>query len=66
MNCPNKKCQRKISNPIVKYHNSGSDNIDNLAHSHLQCPFCGWQFNRWHCGIDRLKEVFGNQFHLYL
>ncbi len=62
MNCPNKKCQKKLLAPIVKSHNDGNDNINNLPHSHLECPFCGWQFNHWHCGIERLKEVIGKDF----
>lgn len=66
MNCPNKRCQQKLLAPIVKSFNDGTDNVDNLPHSHLECPFCGQQFNHWHCGVERLKEVFGSQFTMYL
>lgn len=52
--------------PLVKFHSNGDDNIDKLSHSHLECPFCGKQFNVWHCGIERLKQVFGKNFELYL
>jgi hypothetical protein len=66
MNCPNKECKRRLIAPIIRNHNDGSDNVGNLEHSHLECPGCGWQFNHWHCSVEKIKEAFGKDFHLYL
>jgi len=65
MNCPNPKCNKQLLTPIVKYHNNGSDNIHGLEHTHLECPFCGQNFNHWHCGVEKLKEVLGGDFKNY-
>lgn len=66
MICPNVNCKKKLLVPVVKSHNEGNDNIDNLPHSHLECPFCGTNFNFWHCDVKRLKQAFGQSYEMYL
>lgn len=61
MTCPNPKCKKNLTIPLLKYNSNGSDNIDNLEHSQLECNYCGLNFNHWHCKVDKLKEVFGNK-----
>ncbi len=48
----------------VKYY-CKSDNLEGLAHSHVECLKCGENFNYWHESEKRLKEVFGSQFETY-
>jgi hypothetical protein len=65
--CPNPYSRCHGTKHKVIYFNDGSDNIDGLAHFQLECLTCGFNFNRWHnVSIDKLKEVFGSQYHLYL
>lgn len=62
--CQNiKNCK---SNKIKILYQSDQDNLDNLLHYHCECQDCGYQFNVWNCSIDKLAEVFGQNFRLYI
>lgn len=61
------ECLNCNSTEIKKVLNSndGSDNIDGLAHHHLECQQCGNQFNLWDCTIDMIKKIFGDSWKTY-
>jgi hypothetical protein len=62
-NCP--RCLKTNLNKLI-YSFDGSDNIDNLPHYHIECLDCGKNFNFWDCSTDRLAEVFGMNWRLYV
>jgi hypothetical protein len=66
MQCPNPrfKCLSKEFK-LIRFFD-GSDNIDSLSHSWYSCCVCGYHFNKWNCSLERLKEVFGDNYSLYL
>lgn len=61
--CPN--CKSVESKNIIR-RDGGSNNIDNLPHSHLECKECGNQFNLWECSEKDIKKAFGEDYKLYL
>ena len=62
--CPN--CRSKEEKNVID-RKDGSDNIDNLPHSHLECKECGRQFNLWECSDKDLEKSFGKEtYKLYL
>ena len=50
---------------IISY-NDGSDNIDNIAHYHLECQQCGNHFNLWNVATNKIKKVFGSDWKVYV
>jgi len=64
--CPNKKdCGRVGDHKIVKYW-EGSANIDGAGHWHIECIFCGNNFNIWDCTVEKIKQMFGENYTHYL
>lgn len=63
--CVNKKCGCVDNHEIIHADYTGEERIDLLPRIHLKCKKCGVQFNKWLASKERLKEVFGDQYHLY-
>jgi len=64
--CPNTKtCGKVADQKILKYWD-GSSNIDNVGHWHLECIICGHQFNVWDGTIEKIKQMFGDNYTHYL
>lgn len=61
LSCP--KCNKKAEHKIISI-NDGSDNVDNLGHSHMECVLCGQNWNWWHDN-DKLKKILGNIYDTY-
>jgi hypothetical protein len=63
--CVNEKCNCVADHQIIYLDQTGEDIIYKLPRIHLQCIKCGCQFNKWLASKDRIKEVFGDEYHLY-
>ena len=65
--CPNQQVRCNSKEFAVLQSFDGSDNVDGLAHNHMICKDCGCQFNLWlNVTIEKLKEVFGPSWELYI
>lgn len=63
--CPAETCNKRVSDQYIIHINNGSDNIDNLRHADVKCPFCSQRFNVWLETKERIQAVFGSNYHLY-
>lgn len=61
LSCP--KCHNKNEHKVVNV-NDGSDNIDNLGHSHMECVSCGQNWNHWH-DPEKVKKIYGDIYENY-
>ncbi len=57
-------CRNEKDNIVLFYSNS--DNIDNVGHFHVKCSVCEYEFNVWECDDNKIHEMFGNNWRLYI
>lgn len=62
--CPNAKCNCVADHELINEYDENT-NINRLASVHLKCIKCGMHFNKWLASKERLKEVYGDQYHHY-
>ena len=62
--CTNSQCQSKEYK--VLYYSDGWDNIDKMPHAHVACSQCGFNYNIWEIGNNKIKKSFGENAELYL
>jgi len=63
--CSNERsCGRIGEHKILKYWD-GSSNIDGVGYWHMECIFCGCQFNIWDCGSEKIKKMFEENYKSY-
>ncbi len=60
------KCDRCFNTKDNKILNYSNNNIDNVGHFHIECKVCGRNLNIWDCNDDKIHEMFGNNWRLYL
>jgi uncharacterized Zn finger protein len=58
-------CKTKREHTIIRSDYDGNNNIHKMGSLHLKCNMCGYEFNKWLCSYEKLKEVFGEQYPEY-